>query len=325
MADADQQGKTTRELHLTRKKMWDASIANHARYLDPETGRFASRFLEDRDCPSCGLSAFRHLFDKSGGSYCRCRECGMVFLNPAFTDDELVAYYRGNHAVQGEVVEGDRAFYDGLYRAGLGRIEALIPDRGRLLDYGCSTGVFLGIAADCGWECAGIELNAEEARIARERGFDVEETVLADAASGALYDAITLWDVFEHLKDGVRFLEECRRFLRPGGVVFIQTPNSDSLAARTLHAACNVFDGLEHVNLYSRKSLAVVCERTGYALADFETVIPEVGVINNYLTFDDPYLGETRNTEDVLGLISKDAILQNELGYKLQACLQLVG
>jgi 2-polyprenyl-3-methyl-5-hydroxy-6-metoxy-1,4-benzoquinol methylase len=315
--------RTPRELHLRRKKMWDASISNHVRYVDSATGQFGAEFVEERACPSCGGDSSRHLFDKSGGSYSRCEECRMVFLNPAFRDEELVKYYRGNHTVQGETVEDDLPFYAGLYRAGLSRVEALIPERGRLLDYGCSTGVFLGIATENGWDCEGIELNVDEARIARERGFLIQESVIGDATVGEAFDVITLWDVFEHIKDGVAFLEECRRFLRPGGMVFVQTPNSDSLAARTLQVACNVFDGLEHVNLYARQSLSMVCDRAGYAVEDFGTVIPEVGVINNYLSFEDPYLGGATDTESVLGLISRADIMSRDLGYKFQACLRM--
>jgi 2-polyprenyl-3-methyl-5-hydroxy-6-metoxy-1,4-benzoquinol methylase len=314
--------RTPRELHLRRKKMWDASISNHARYIDAATGQFAERYVEHRVCPSCSGDSSRHLFDKSGGSYSRCEDCGMVFLNPAFRDHELVEYYRGNHTVQGETVEDDLPFYEGLYRAGLSRVERLVPARGRLLDYGCSTGVFLGIATGNGWDCEGIELNADEAQIARQRGYLIQESVIADAKLDEAFDVITLWDVFEHIKDGVEFLEQCRRFLRPDGIVFVQTPNNDSLAARTLQVACNVFDGLEHVNLYARQSLTTVCDRAGYSVEDFGTVIAEVGVVNNYLAFEDPYLGGATETESVLGLISRSDILSRDLGYKFQACLR---
>jgi SAM-dependent methyltransferase len=315
--------RTPRELHQSRKRMWNASMKNHARYIDTSTGKFATQFVERRPCPSCASTLLRHLFDKSGGSYSRCENCAMVFLDPAFREAELIAYYRSNHTVQGEIVEEDLLFYEGLYRTGLDQVENLIPSLGRLLDYGCSTGVFLGIAKGNGWQCEGIELNVDEARIAREREFHVQEAIINDVTVTEAFDVISLWDVFEHIKDGVGFLKECRRFLRPDGIVFVQTPNSDSLAARTMQAACNVFDGLEHVNLYNRQSLSTVAERAGYDVEDFRTVIPEVGVINNYLAFDDPYLGGATDTESVLGLISRSDILSRDLGYKFQACLRI--
>ncbi len=315
--------RTPRELHSTRRKMWDASMSNHTRYIDPATGRFAERFTEMRPCPTCDGSSNRRLFDKSGGTYNRCLDCGMVFLGPVFRDEHLIAYYRGNHTVQSEIVEDDLAFYMRLYEEGLGSLPAPVLPAGRLLDYGCSTGVFLGLAADRGWDCSGIELNAAEAAIARERGFSVQELTLNAASSNEGFDAITLWDVFEHLKDGVGFLVECRRFLRPGGIVFLQTPNSASLAARILQGSCNVFDGLEHVNLYCHESLTVACERAGYELVAFRTIIDEIGVINNYLNFDDPYLGDTDDTVSVLGAFPRETILEHDLGYKFQVSLRM--
>jgi hypothetical protein len=105
--------------------------------------------------------------------------------------------------------------------------------------------------------------------------------------------------------------------------VFIQSPSRDALAARMLQQACNMFDCLEHVNLYGRQSLSVVAQASGFDLVSFETVIPETGVMNNYLGYEHPYLGTTTQTKMLAGLVSSEQILSNQLGYKFQACLQM--
>ena len=46
--------ETPRKIHLIRKKMWDASINNFKRYLNKKTGLIKKKFLENRNCPSCG-------------------------------------------------------------------------------------------------------------------------------------------------------------------------------------------------------------------------------------------------------------------------------
>ncbi len=315
--------KTTRELHLERTKMWDASMENHARYVDPDTGMFAREFTEERRCPACAGENRTVLFQKSGGTYVVCGNCRMIYLNPAFKDEYLEEYYRGNHQLQGEIVASDSEFYSGLYRKGLSLISRRFPEPGRILDVGCSTGSFLDIAKINGWKCHGLELNAKEAEVARSKGHGIQETLIGVAKFDSRFSAVALWDVFEHIKNGKDFLISARRILIEDGVVFLQCPSRDALAARILQSACNMFDGLEHVNLYGFESLCRICEATGFELLDYQTVISEIGVINNFLEYENPYLGPSENKESIMNLISDDAIHQSKLGYKFQACLRV--
>lgn len=313
---------STREMHLKRMAMWEASMNNHQRYLDPVTQLFSLAHVEERRCPACDSPDHRFLFHKSGGSYVACDVCKMVYLNPVFKDDVLENYYRNNHQLQGETVAGDIEFYSRLYRKGLDAIERQLGGAGRILDVGCSTGSFLDIAKQRGWECHGLELNQAEAKIAQAKGHVIQENLLAKAQFTDRFDAITLWDVFEHVKDGISFLAEARKFLRPSGVVFAQSPSRDALAARILQAQCNMFDGLEHVNLYGFDSLTKLCDRAGYEVVSYETVIAEIGVINNYLEYEDPYFGFSKNAQNLFGVIDETWVHERKIGYKFQACLR---
>ena len=318
---------STKELHLKRKKMWDASMANHQRYLDNTTNLFGKKFVEDRPCPACAKDRAIVLFQKSGGVYVKCESCAMIFTNPAFTDAALEQYYSINHAVQSEIVASDVPFYRALYERGLNSIERLLRKRAggasnpTILDVGCSAGGFLNIAREHGWSTFGLELNSTEREICAKSGHQVQGCTLENAKFSQKFSAVTLWDVFEHIKDGARFIQSAERILEPGGVLFVQRPSADSIAARILQEKCNMFDGLEHVNIYGRKQIAVLAERTGFEIVDFATVIPEVGVINNYLSYEDPYLGGTTDTQMIWKMISSDEVLEKGFGYKFQAIL----
>jgi SAM-dependent methyltransferase len=304
--------------------MWDASIANHAKYLDDSTGFFADMYLEKRNCPSCNQDRLRDLFRKSGGVYVACESCSMIFLNPAFKDSALEDYYRHNHDVQSAIVASDASFYRNLYLTGLTQISKLIAGNAgkrNILDVGCSAGAFLNIAKESGWDTYGLELNSKEIEIARNSGHNVQASIISGAKFDIKFEAITLWDVFEHIKDGYKFLSDAKRLLNPDGVIFIQSPSADALAARVLQEKCNMFDGLEHVNIYGEKQLSRLADRVGLKLAHFSTVISEIGVINNYLDYEDPYLGGTTNTQSIFGMVDTASILEKNLGYKFQACL----
>ena len=207
--------QSVKELHQSRQKMWDASIANHAQYINSQTGLFDNKYTEERVCPACAADKASFLFNKEGGTHVKCADCNMVYLNPVFKDEYLEEYYRLNHGVQGEVVENDSDFYTGLYSQGLASIENEIG-KGPILDIGCSTGSFLDLARKRGWETHGIELNEEEFKFCVKKGHTVYNKLLQDVKFGVKFNAITLWDVFEHLKNGQEYFEGIKKLLNPG-------------------------------------------------------------------------------------------------------------
>lgn len=312
-----------RELHLKRKKMWEGSIANHKRYIDPSSGLFAEEFVENRACPVCEVNSELCLFCKKGGQYVKCKQCGMVYLNPVFKDECLEDYYRVNHELQSEIVEEDSAFYIGLYKKGLDAIEKEVRS-GDILDVGCSAGLFLDVAKGSIWNTYGVELNEKEAKHTKDKGHTIYNEMVEAIDFNMKFDAVTLWDVFEHLKDGGFYLKHLTSLLKKGGVLFLQIPSADSLAARMLKEECNMFDGLEHVNLYSFKSIEVLAAKCHLNIVNMETVISEVGVMNNYLNYESPYFGTTNNTSSLLSLIDEEELHQHKLGYKMQILLSRI-
>lgn len=302
--------------------MWDASIENHSRYIDKNTGCFDNKYTEQRSCPVCSLSNEHILFDKEGGVYVKCNKCQMVYLNPVFKDEYLEDYYRNNHSVQSEVVENDSDFYSRLYNQGLDSVDKLIDENSSILDIGCSAGVFLDIAKSRGWSTFGIELNETEFLHCKNKGHVVYNTGLEHVELSTRFDVISLWDVFEHIKDGRRYLSDLKPHLNSDGVVFLQIPSADALAARILQESCNMFDGLEHVNLYSLKAIKKLADDCGFDLLSVTSVISEMGVIDNYLNYDSPYFGETDSVGVISSLVDEEKLLDDLLGYKLQIVLK---
>lgn len=316
---------TTRELHLKRLAMWDKGMASHEKFLNKETGFFDDQFLESRNCPTCSGEKHSKLFLKSGGVYVQCDECQMVFLNPVLKNDALEKHYRTNHDLQSITVEQDLAFYKELYIKGLNSFQGLfsnIPNPS-ILDIGCSAGSFLNIAKEMNWKTYGLEFNHTEAKVSRENKHEVFEMDLGSfiKTSNLKFNAITLWDVFEHVKNGVELLEQARSVLELNGGVFIQSPTPTALAARMMQEKCNMFDGLEHVNLYTYDNIKKLAAQTGFEIYSYCTVVSESGVINNYLDYQEPYLGIS-NTSVLTDLLSDKYILDNHLGYKFQIFLK---
>ncbi|MBI5643777.1 MAG: class I SAM-dependent methyltransferase [Deltaproteobacteria bacterium] len=107
-------------------------------------------------------------------------------------------------------------------------------NKGRILDVGCGRADFLSLMAERGWEAYGLELDERiKSRGKSHGGVDLRYGSLHDVVfPDAYFDAVTLWHVFEHIKDPVWAVNECRRILKPGGLLVIAIPNTASVQAR---------------------------------------------------------------------------------------------
>ena len=74
------------------------------------------------------------------------------------------------------------------------------------------------------------------------------------------FDAVTLWDVLEHIPNPVTFLQRCEALLKPGGHLFLNVPNLESKEARLLHSRWPLLLA-EHLNYFTPKSLKICGDR----------------------------------------------------------------
>lgn len=312
--------KQAKKLHQKRKKMYLAGERYRNKFRFKKNGLIKPQYLENRSCPTCKSKKSDFLFIKNGGTYNRCKICTMVFLNPVFKNSMLIQYYKKNHSYQAEAHKTEKSFYNKIYNHGLSKI-LKFKRKGKILDLGCSGGFFLDLAKKKGFETYGIELNEQEKKEAELKNHKVWDRPIEDIKELPKFDIICLWDVFEHIKNGVELLKILKNKLRKRGIIFLQLPNSDSLATRILHSTCNMFDGIEHVNLYNGTSLRLVAKKSKMKIKAMSSVIDELKPISNYLNYEDPYHGSF-NSKICACLLSKKKILKNNLGYKLQVILQ---
>jgi SAM-dependent methyltransferase len=150
-----------------------------------------------------------------------CGACGFVYVTPRGIGEMF-----DNLAGGGARRDADRANRP-IYQRGLARLMAAgLPSDGRILDLGCATGDFLAYATAAGFRPTGVDLNPGLAKKSMDRGFDVHCGDLRELNLPAEFDAVTLWDVIEHVDDPVGVLRACRQVLRPGGLVFFHTGNA---------------------------------------------------------------------------------------------------
>jgi len=135
----------------------------------------------------------------------------------------------------------------------------------RGLEVGCGTGTFLRfIHAATGLGVTGIDMTAPSVDFAQRQGSDV---VLGDfdqfsaARPDAKFQYVFAFHCLEHVPDPVRFMVQCKRFLAPGGSIFISVPMSP------MYFESRWFDALNHpphhLSRWSPNSIQALGQATG--------------------------------------------------------------
>jgi SAM-dependent methyltransferase len=140
---------------------------------------------------------------------------------------------------------------------------------GRVLDVGAGYGFFLAALEKAGYEAHGIELSphaVEQAR-RRTRGQVVEQGAEEPFPfPDSHFDAVTLLDVIEHLKDYGTALASCRRVLKPGGKLFVITLNAHSLARPLLGKRWAWYQDSTHIHMFTPRMLREGLEGAGFGV-----------------------------------------------------------
>lgn len=208
----------------------------------------------------------------------RCQDCGLVFVNPRPSFEEMGRFYP----------QDDYDLYNkaaGLKDRGMDELGRLLGprkgridkyrDHGRLLDIGFGDGSFLYFMRECGWDVAGVDYNQKMVELVRdELGIDAVTGQLEDAKypDGA-FDVATLWGVLEHVQSPRRTIEEISRITGDGALVVIYTQNAASPEARWLGKDWFIYELPRHLYSFTPDSLAKLLAQSGFCVAEtvFET------------------------------------------------------
>lgn len=241
----------------------------------------------------------------------RCRECGLVRLSPRPASTSLHLYYPAEEYYAYERIAtdsdhrrrsalGDRLRTIALDRhrydeGGLPRRSRLVPSRlrravarratyglegfprrlnsGRALDIGCGNGRFLDRLRYHGWDVVGVDTSPAAAAAAKEVfGIQVHIGTLEEAGlPGRSFDFIRMSHLVEHLDRPVTTLRHVARLLRPGGQIYIETPNIESLGFWWTKENWFPLEVPRHLWLFSVQTLGRALRACGFSILELET------------------------------------------------------
>jgi SAM-dependent methyltransferase len=241
----------------------------------------------------------------------RCLACRSGYLDPRPTADTIYLAYGSyqTHDVADKVASEDLGLVGRLRRGAangyrnrrygtqdspanpLGLLVALLPSQrqfidtesrhlpkpgagGRLLDLGCGEGQFLEFARRAGWSVMGVDFDEHAVEAARSRGLDIRLGGVEAVDPSERFDGITLSHVIEHVHDPLAVLKACYGLLKPGGWIWLQTPNIDALGHVRYGPDWRGLEPPRHLVLFTLESMRKSLVGAGFTGVEVQDAAP---------------------------------------------------
>lgn len=192
-------------------------------YAPTNTGK--KRDVQLYTCTNCGFGLH--------GPIVSCPKCQIVYVNENLTQKQISTFY--------EVAEDPLYFHEQdarekTFQGYLKKLDRYFPQKGKLLDVGTNTGLFVKLARNDGWSADGLEPNKSSVEYAKKH-YKID-LVAKPFEKGVFprenFAVITMWDVIEHFTDPIQELEKVYWYLKPSGMFAFSTVDPSSLLAKAM-------------------------------------------------------------------------------------------
>lgn len=260
-------------------------------------------------CPLCNSFSLILMSAYKEARLTNCQTCGFVFSQRNPTEKELSDYYV------------KYSYVDNYYHSPLTSIRyerlleefALYKKNNRILDVGCGNGQFLEEAKRKGWETWGTEYSKGAVLHTQKKGLNVLHGRLNEVLEDLpQFDVITSFEVIEHLNNPAREIDLMKNILRPGGIIYITTPNFNSVLRYLLKHRYDVITYPEHLIYFTPKTLTYLMKTKGFDVERIETTGFSLSRLKNGFKkskSENPFTSES--TDEVLrNYLESNKILQ---------------
>jgi SAM-dependent methyltransferase len=204
----------------------------------------------------------------------QCLGCKHVQLDPRPAIDTLSVIYPSHYYSYnmeknvGCIALAGKAALDRLKFQWLFRILGHRPRS--YLDIGCGDGKYLDLLHDLGVhgsQLYGLELDHRAVETSRARGYQVfnERVEVAHSIPDSAAEMTTMFHVIEHVADPSAVIARVHRWLRPSGILALETPNLDANDSRLFRKRYwGSYHAPRHWHLFNEGSLRSLLERNGF-------------------------------------------------------------
>lgn len=218
-----------------------------------------------------------------------CNKCGLIFLNPRPSEEEIKDFYPPNYHSR------PTTFRSNFENANIWNIpwnKAMeiksIPilkyfKSGKILDIGCGDGSLLKYLKNQGWDTYGVEIQESASQYAAQiLDLNIFNGRIEDTNFSADFDVITLFHVLEHLHNPIRTLKIAYSLLKDNGILIIEVPNFASFESKLFKSSWVGIAAPLHLFHFTPLSIRKLLEKVGFKVIALEFVPERTKYIANY-------------------------------------------
>ncbi|MEX2601725.1 MAG: class I SAM-dependent methyltransferase [Balneolaceae bacterium] len=223
--------------------------------------------MEEIPCIFCNIPSEDTAIQENGFTGKRCPECGLIYISPRPSFEEIVDLYGHDTAhISAEDHIADELRKRLYARYHLKKIRQVIRS-GELLEIGAGAGFFLNEAEQAGFIPHGLEFNPIQAEYIRsELNIPCEESPLSRTVfNGKKFELIFHCDVISHLFNPVDDFQVMHDLLSEDGILVFETGNYAEMNPRW-YRYIDTFMYPDHLFFFSVKNLKQLLEMSGFEL-----------------------------------------------------------
>jgi len=194
----------------------------------------------------------------------RCKRCNILF---SLLDDNKIDIKQWYHEAEDNLYLSQAQERSSNFKRILLHIKGFVSENSRLLDIGCSYGFFLDLAKDNGLEVYGVDISKDASNYCKDTlGLNVfcGDVEKADFPEN-YFDVITAIEIIEHVENPKAFLSCIHKILKPDGILYLVTPNIESLSARLFGYRWWSYRRM-HLYYFSKKAVYEFLGRNGFSI-----------------------------------------------------------
>ena len=143
-----------------------------------------------------------------------------------------------------------------------------------LLEVGVGNGHLIAMAREMGYTVTAVEISEHAAQETADLlGCSILCGDFLKMPENQQFDLITMGDVLEHLTAPAEGVAKAFRLLKPGGCLWLSTPNFESAFTTMMKAKDPMWCEPYHITYFSRKTLTKLLETTGFVIERYAASI----------------------------------------------------